>query len=446
MNHRALSRRSFLKGLGLTAAGSVLAACVAAPVPSGSTGSESAGAPSAEGGQLRVLWVSQTALVEYFEKYSAETFGPANNNATVEFQIAPREEFSQKLLSGIAAGATPDLFRTVNVEEFAQFAQNGVTLALNDLIERDNYQEYLDTLLPGTLQTFQLDGYQYGLPFGAHPSSQYLFYHKTRFDELGITLDNPDWTWEEYAEVARTTVDLDNQIFGGWIRANFEGYMCGVRSMGGDLLSEDGTQSLLTSDEAMRFWNLMHQLIVVEGVVAKPTEVTDWRPPFAEGKIMMANDNGYRESFLRETVTDFEFDTFLIPNEGDKPRGGLIADAPGIVAASGSVDLAWEWVKGLMTTEEGIRRVAEARYIPLPTEEALLAEEAMVSPQYEFYVRHWIENPPLPAPTAGNGRSTEVFATLQSGLEAAWLGSEPLEAVVTRVNDEIQAILEKDPI
>jgi ABC-type glycerol-3-phosphate transport system substrate-binding protein len=389
--------------------------------------------------------VSQTALLDYFRAYSTDTFGPANDGATVEFEEAPQEEFAQKILSAIAAGAPPDLFRTVNVENFTQFALSDIMLPLDDLIARDNYQEYLDTFLPGTLEAFQLRGSQFGIPIGSHPSSQYLFYNKTLLADKGFTLDNRDWTWEEYTDVVRSVADPDNQVFGAWIRANFEGYMCGVRSMGGDLIGEEGTKSLIGTEEAMRFFKLMHTLITEEKVAAQPTEVTDWKPPFAEGKIILANDNGYRESFLREMVKDFEFDTFLIPNEGDLPRGGLIADSAAIVAESSKTDLAWEWVKGLLATDQGIRRVQEARYIPLPTEAALLAPEAMVSPQYEFYVRQWIDNPPLPAPTAANGRTSEVFSALQSGLEAAWLGTEPLETVVTRVDGEIQTILDKDP-
>ncbi|MEZ4865042.1 MAG: substrate-binding domain-containing protein [Caldilineaceae bacterium] len=443
MMNQPLSRRHFLQAAGLVGLGVTVAACTPAVAPA-SPGSGAA-APAAAADHLQILWVSQTALVEYFQKYADETFGPAHNGATVEIEVAPNQEFPQKILAGIAAGAPPDIFRSVNVENFAQFALSDVTLALDDLIARDNYGEYLDTFLPGSLETFQLRGKQYGIPFGAHPSSQYLFYNKTHLTEQGITLDNPDWTWEEYADVVRKVADPDNQVFGAWIRANFEGYMCGVRSMGGDLIDEEGTKSLINTEEAWRFWNLMYALIAEEGVAAQPTEVTDWKPPFAEGKIMLANDNGYRESFLREMVTTFEFDTFLIPNEGDKPRGGLIADTPAIAAASGQVDLAWAWVKGLLETEQGVRRVQEARYIPLPTEAALLDPAALVSPQYEFYVRQWIANPPLPAPSAANGRSSEVFAALQSGLEAAWLKTEALATVIEQVDREVQTILDKDP-
>ena len=438
-----LSRRGFLQAAGIGVAGFALAACALTAAPTSSEAGGDAGA-TAEGETLNILWVTQTALLEHFRNYSADDFGPANNGATVEFEESPKQEFPQKILSGIAAGTPPDLFRIVNVENFAQFAMNDIILPVDDLIARDNYGDYTSTFLDGSLETFQMRGQQFAIPIGAHPSSQYLFYNKTVLDEQGITLDNRDWTWEEYADVVRTVADPDNQVFGSWIRTNFEGYMCGVRSMGGDLIGEDGTKSLLSTEEAMRFWTLLHTLITEEGVSTEYVQVDDWKPPFADGKIIMSNDNGYRESFLHEMVEDFEFDTFLIPNEGDLPRGGLIADASAIVAESSKTDLAWEWVKGTLATEQGVKRV-QARYIPLPTEEALLDPVVMVSPQYEFYVRQWIENPPLPAPTAANGRTSEVFAALQSGLEAAWLGSEEMETVVMRVDEEVQGILDKDP-
>ncbi len=435
-----VTRRDFLRTVGMVSGGLALAACTTVPA------APQAGMDDAVGGEepitLSALWVSQTALVAYFEDYSANIFSPANDSANVEFTLAPANEFPQKILSGMAAGSPPDLFRVVNVAYFAQMASNGTILALDGLIDRDGYQSYLDTFIPGSVETFAYEGVQYGIPFGAHPSSQFLFYNKTVLNDQGIVLDNPDWSWADYVETAKAVTDLDNSVFGSWVRANFEGYMVGVRSMGGDLISEDGTQSLINSDEAWEFWNLLYALINEHQTTVQPTDIGDWKPPFAEQKIMMANDNGYRESFLREMVQDFEFDTFIVPNMGDKPRGGLVGDISAISSASAHQDLAWEWVKGTLATEEGIKRVQNARFIPLPTEAALLAPEAMVSPQYEFYVRQWINEPPLAAPTAANGRTSDVFSTLQRGMEAAWLATEPLPEVVTNVHNEIQGILD----
>ncbi len=439
-----VTRRGFLRAVGLVSGGLALAACTAVPAaPQADTDDAAA---MAEPITLAALWVSQTALVAYFEDYSANIFSPNNNGAQVEFTLAPANEFPQKILSGMAAGSPPDLFRVVNVAYFAQMASNDTILALDGLIDRDDYQSYLDTFIPGSVETFAYEGVQYGIPFGAHPSSQYLFYNKTVLNDKGIVLDNPDWSWSDYTETAKAVTDPDNAVFGSWVRANFEGYMAGVRSMGGDLMSEDGTRSLINSDEAWEFWNLLYALINEHKTTVQPTDIRDWKPPFAEQKIMMANDNGYRESFLREMVQDFEFDTFLIPNMGDKPRGGLVGDISAISAASAHQDLAWEWVKGTLTTEEGIKRVQNARFIPLPTEAALLHPDAMVSPQYEFYVQQWIKEPPLAAPTAGNGRTSDVFSTLQRGMEAAWLATEPLTDVVNNVHNEIQDILDLPPV
>lgn len=439
-NRQLLSRRKFLQTSAAVSGSLLLAACTAVPMDGAATD-----AGAMEPATLQALWVAQTALVEYFENYSATIFSPQNDGAMVEFTLAPSAEIPQKMLSGIAAGNPPDLFRVVNVASFTQLAANGVILALDDLIGRDDYQSYIDTFIPGTVEAFSFNGIQYGIPFGAHPSSQYLFYNKTALNDQGIVLDDPGWSWSDYVEVCKTVTDLDNDVFGSWVRANFEGYMVGVRSMGGDLLNADGTQSQINSDEAWEFWDLLYALINEHKTTVQPTDVRDWKPPFAEQKIMMANDNGYRESFLREMVQDFEFDTFLIPNMGDVPRGGLVGDISAIAQASSHHDLAWEWVKGTLATEEGIKRVQNARFIPLPTEAALLHPDAMVSHQYEFYVRQWINEPPLGAPTAGNGRTSDVFSTLQRGMEAAWLATEPLTDVVNNVHNEIQDILDMPP-
>jgi ABC-type glycerol-3-phosphate transport system substrate-binding protein len=405
---------------------------------------EPATPPPVDTGPLTIMWVSQVALVENFQKYSEEVFSPANNGAEVEFIIVPHTEFPQKLLSGIAAGNPPDIFRTVSVYLFNQYANGGVLLALDDLIARDGYQGYLDTFLPGSLDAGQVGGKQFGIPFGAHPSSQFLFHNKTALAEKGITLDDFDWTWADYAEVANTMTDPDNQVFGTWIRCNLEGWVVGVRSMGGDIMDSTGTKSLLDDEPAQRWFEFVFKLLHEDQVVAPPLDVRDWKPPFAAGKIMMANDNGYRDSFLREMVEDFEFDTFQIPNEGDMPRGVLVCDFAGITSASNHVDRAWEWNKGILETEQGISRVENARFIPLPTPAALLPEGKELAPQYEFYVRRWIEDPPIPLTQPANGRAAEAYRQLlQKGFDSAWVIGDPAPIDEVRLSAHEQ--LQKDP-
>jgi ABC-type glycerol-3-phosphate transport system substrate-binding protein len=223
----------------------------------------------------------------------------------------------------------------------------------------------------------------------------------------------------------------------------------GVRSLGGDIIDPTGTKSLLDSEPALRWFEFVFRLLHEEKVVAPPLDVRDWKPPFAAGKIMMANDNGYRDSFLREMVEDFEFDTFQTPNEGDKPRGVLVCDFAGITSASKHIDLAWEWNKGILDTEQGISRVDNARFIPLPTPAALLPPGKELYPQYEFYVKRWIEDPPIPLTQPANGRTAEAYRQLlQTGFDPALVvgDPEPIDEVLASMHEQLQTILEKDPV
>ena len=399
----------------------------------------------ADTGPLKIMWVSQVALVESFQQYSDNTFTPNNNGAKVEITIVPSGEFSQKLLSGVAAGDPPDIFREVNYAGFAHYCEEGVILSLDDLIARDGYQTYLDSFLPGSLDAGKFEGQQYCIPFGGHPSSYFLFYNKTALNEKGFELNDKNWTWADYAEMVRTMSDPAENVFGTWMRLNLEGCFIGLRSLGTDILSADGTKCQISSPEARPFFEMAYSLIS-EKAAPIPTDVGDWKPPFAAQKIMSANDNGYRESFLREMVEDFDFDTFVTPNEGSKPRGVFVCDFTAITSFSKHKDLAWEWEKGILTVEEGIKRVKEARHIPLPVEAAMLPEGEEVSPQYEFYIKEWLANPPEPACLPANGRTTEVFDVLSKGLDAAWLGTEALDEALTRVNDQIQTILDKSKV
>jgi ABC-type glycerol-3-phosphate transport system substrate-binding protein len=395
-------------------------------------------------GPLTILWTSQVALVKTFQEFSDNEFTPANNGAKVDIIIAPDGEFPQKILSGIASGNPPDIFRAVNHMNFGQFALGDVVLALDDLIARDGYEKHLSTFLPHSLDTGKLKGKQYGIPFGAHPGPWSLFYNKTELAKKGFKLDNLKWAWDDYAQIAKAMTDSANKVWGSWIRCNTAGYVVGTRSMGSDIIDETGTKSLINSDGSRRWWEFTYKMINELQASPKPSDVPSWDAPFTAQKIMMSNDNGYRESFLRETVKDFEWDIWVTPSEGNLPRGSLNADLCPITAASKHVDLAWNWVKGILTVEQGIKRVKEARHIPLTIEAAMLPKGEEISPQYEFYIKQWLANPPLPMNIPANGRITEVYTTiLNAGFGPAWLKTQPLDTVIKSIHDQIQLALEK---
>jgi multiple sugar transport system substrate-binding protein len=395
-------------------------------------------------GPLYIMWGAQTALVNNFREYSEKKFTPANNGAKVEILEVPGGEFAQKLLSGFASGNPPDLFRDVNYSSFQNYCMQGVILALDDLIARDNYQTHLATFLPGSLDAGKYKGKQYSIPFGGHPSSYFLFYNKTALNAKGIKLENKNWTWADYAQVAKEMSDPAKKVFGTWMRLNLEGFWVGMRSLGVDILDATGTKAQITSEKARPFFQMAYDLVAAK--YAMPSTQGDWKAPLAASNVMMANDNGYRDSFLAEMVKDFEWETFVTPNEANMPRGVFVCDFTCPTAFSKHIDLAWEWQKGILTVEEGISRVVNARHIPLPIEAAMLPAGQELRHQYVFYIKEWLANPPLAACNPANGRTSEVFDILAKGFDAAWLGTKTLDETLKTVNDAMQVVLDKPAV
>jgi maltose-binding protein MalE len=451
-----VSRRRFLRSAAVLAAGAVVAACGATPTPAPQPTKPAAAAATApaavpatavDTGPLRILWAAQVALVKYFENYTTTVFGPKNNGAKVSIEQVPATaEFAQKLLSGVAAGNPPDIFREVNYQNFVMYSNQGIIMPLDDLIARDGMSKFLGEFLPGSLDMGKFKGKQYCITFGAHPSSRFVFHNKTALAKKGIQLTDRAWKWADYQSYVKTMSDPANKVYGSWLRLNTEGIVVGLRSLGTDVIDSAGTKALINSPEARPFFQMAYNLITADKATPPPTEITDWKPPFAAQKIIMANDNGYRESFLRDMVKDFEWDTFVTPNEGSKPRGVYVGDFAAITTFSKHKELAWQWAKGLLDIAEGVKRVKEAQHIPLPHPQALLPPTETFSPQYTFYIKDWIAEPPLPFPNPANGRTTEMTALLDTGFDAAWLKSDTLDNVLKKVNDSIQAVLDKPPV
>jgi ABC-type glycerol-3-phosphate transport system substrate-binding protein len=445
-----LSRRRFLRSAAALAAGAVAAACGATPTPLPAKPAATP-APVVDTGPLRVLYKADAAFIKYCEDYSATRFGPKNNGAKVNMEmVSTIAEFAQKLLSGMAAGDQVDVWYAGNTESFAMYAGQGMIMPLDDLISRDGLQTFLGAFLTNSLDAGKFKGKQYGIPFGAHPSSRYLFYNKTALGKKGIQLTDRKWKWADYRAYAKTMVDPANKVFGSWLRLNVEGFTVGLRSLGTDIIDSTGTKSLINTPEARPFFQMAYDLIS-EKLSPPMTEVSDWKPPFAAQKIMMANDNGQRGANLRQIVKDFEWGVWVTPNEGSKPRGLLVTAFMPISAFSKHKELAWQWTKGLLDVSEGVKRVKDLGFIPLPHPDAMLPASETFTDDYTFYIKEWMAEPPLPFQLAANGRVDEMTALLgtntpSSSFDPAWLKTDTLDNVIKNVHNAVQAVLDKPPV
>jgi len=190
-----MKSRTVTRSLALLAAiPLVLSACLgtaASPAPTLAPPSV-APAPS---GEAPTSSPEITGTVTFWNGYAADgeeiktftdvvlpAFAALYPNVTVEHQEIPYDDLRQKLVTGLAGGALPDVLRA-DIIWVPEFADQGVLLALDE--EMPDFTELTATMYEGPVSTNKWGDHYYGLPLDTN--TRVLFYNTGMFEEAGVT-------------------------------------------------------------------------------------------------------------------------------------------------------------------------------------------------------------------------------------------------------------------
>ena len=195
-----LSRRDFLKAVGIGSVGVMVAACAPGSAPAAGDA-----APAEAARKLVVASfyaVDQTAgwagLVDQFEQ--------DNPGVTVETQVTPSEEYLPKILTQIAADTPPDVLGVENTP-FIQFVRKNVLLDLTPLLEADQVFKATD-FFPKLIGRYTVDGKVWGIPYDVQPICC-LFYNKDHFDAAGLDYPTNEWRNADLLAAAQATTKTE---------------------------------------------------------------------------------------------------------------------------------------------------------------------------------------------------------------------------------------------
>jgi multiple sugar transport system substrate-binding protein len=214
---RTISRRQFLRGAALGAAGLALAACGAAQPPAAETGG--ATAPAQTTGQLLtvrgLMWQNSPVLDENF-RLRAQMFNEAHKGTyEINLQLLPYDQYWSRLDLAFGAKEPLDVYMW-DVQAYTHY-KNGLLRNLQtdfDQVEafRDANQYPLDLY-----NYWRFDGTNiFGVPENIQMMA--LYYNKDIFDAAGIAYPDSSWTYDRVLEVARelTIVEGGQTAQWGW--------------------------------------------------------------------------------------------------------------------------------------------------------------------------------------------------------------------------------------
>jgi multiple sugar transport system substrate-binding protein len=318
-----MTRRGFVRMLGGAATTAALAACAPAQAPQGSAGSIPGETPVELAFAMYNFDPWLKALADMFDAYREEN---PNIHATVE--SAPWEEFWSRQEARLAAGTPSDL-SIGDPGYFGRYAHKGFYLALEPYVERD--QVSLDNWFDVTIDDCRYDnttgivgrGPLFGMP-GTYVG-MVLYYNKDLFDAAGVAYPDDSWDRNDLFEAARALTldsqgnnggspnfDPENLVQWGVNMIGAYGIATTVWNNGGELISPDQTQCMLTEPATQEMFEWLASLLHEHHVHPTPAQLEGVPNPFQVGRVAMTIDGTWNIDYYADNL-EFGWNIAPIP-------------------------------------------------------------------------------------------------------------------------------------
>jgi multiple sugar transport system substrate-binding protein len=324
----------------------------AAVSPGGSAGGSSAASPSP------VAYSGPPVTIEYSiwgdpqeitsQKKIVDAFHKVEPNITVKVTVSDWDAYWDKLQTGLAGGAAPDVF-AMDGPLFPDYQSRDVLLDLKPYVEKEGYD--LTQLADQGVKDFTTaDGGQFGLPRDLNVIA--LYYNKKMFDAAKLPYPDETWDWNKLVEVSKqltkdTNGDGKTDQWGFYTETtDMENYWLSlVWQNGGDVLSADGTTTAINTPEAAGGIQFLQDLIWKHKVMPDPAITAETGDAFEQAKAAL-EANG---SWLVPTHTAANLDFGIAPLPKGPVAQATSVNPTGAVVFKGTKapDAAWAFVKYL---------------------------------------------------------------------------------------------------
>jgi multiple sugar transport system substrate-binding protein len=298
----------------------------------------------------------------------AAEFEQANPDLTVRLHYWPGNQYEAKLQLTMASGTAPDVI-DVQDEPFAAYSKLGQFEDLGPYVRRVRERYAPDKFFPTALDTFRVEGTQYGLPWNG--GQLMIYYNRTLFRKAGLPDPPPkDWTWREWLGACKKLTndrDGDGRLdqFGTEVNASYMySLLPWVWMFGGDIIDPSMKRCTMDTPEGRASLTFLRDLIYRHHVAPRSAEFTGMggNVMFMTGRLGMQMNGVWNLPFMRQT--DIDWDVTFLPRgpAGRFSRGTW--DGVAMYRKSAQKEAAWRFIQ-FVTGERGQYHVAQTgRAIP----------------------------------------------------------------------------------
>lgn len=320
----------------------------------GSEASESQGGEAGSGTTLAVgIWDEnqRAGLQEIMDDFAAES------GIKAEIQVVDWVNYWTQLAAGASGGELPDVF-WMHSNESQRYMDNGMLMDLTDRIEKSDKID-LSKYPEDIVKLYQLDGKQYAIPKDIDTIA--VWYNKAMFDAAGVEYPKPDWTWDDFYEIAVKLTDKEKETYGLVIAPdnNQAGYYNVIYDYGGYVISDDKKTSGMDDPKTIEAMKFVDKL--VKDTMPPLQLITENKEDglLLNGKVAMALQGSWMLPAYKSNDFAVEnFDIQVLPNYNGKRISIYNGISWTAAANTTKPEEAWQLIE-YMGTQEAQQKQAE---------------------------------------------------------------------------------------
>ena len=351
-----------------------------------------------------------------------EGYEAANPDVKIEWVDLASQDYNVKASTMLAGGDTTDLYCVKELSDMQNWAKEGLIVSLNENIKADgvDLSKYAGM---DACYVALTDGEQYALPFRA--DYWVMFYNKDLFDQAGMDYPTNDWTWDEYAQMARDIHEKTGAYgthYHTWLSCVANWSVC------------DGVNTLADGEYSdLKYFYELYQGLEDKEVCMSYDELKasglHYSGAFAQGNVaMMPMGYWYASTligYIKDGTASMNWGIVSVPHLEGVAAGSSFGSPTGIAIsnASANKEEAWKFVSW-MCSEDGAKAIAQTGTRPAYVSEAVA--EVMASADG--------------FPTDENSKA----ALLPTAISLEWPIGEGVNEIKSIVNEEHSLIMTRE--
>jgi multiple sugar transport system substrate-binding protein len=407
--------------------------------PGGAAGA-SAPAPVTSGHVNITVWEGYTDAESTAIKKLAAEFNASHPHITVTPQFYGNNDYAlQKVLAAIAGGDPPDISYLYG-SNAANIASTAKLVPLTNWLDTDRSFGW-DHFFAFERAVATVKGKVIGVP--ALVDNLALVYNKKLFQQAGIALPTPSWTWSDFEQAALKLTNPAKKQF-GWAYVNDASedtvwrFWAMLWQAGGSILSSDAKHAAFDSAAGVKALTLLQNLAQHQSIYLDNGS-DNYLPVFDSGHIGMLWTGPWDLSQMNGSKVDFGVQ--ILP--GDTNHQTISGPDNWVMFNNGSsrVAASWEFLKWFTSAKVDLQWAQMTGDLPI-------RDDVSTLPGYQTFVKtypgvgEWVANlknskQTRPVSTVYPKISTAVGQAVQGVL----LGKVPPKQALDQAAQQVNSLL-----